>query len=352
MSLKDTLNACTAAATAAAAACLSCITGCQSRAENAADLCAAATAGCKAAFAAYTETTAALTAVRDAALSPEEAAACKAAEAAVAEAGTAASECAGACRTVLLDDTASDALAAACARCSIACEQARGVAAETRWTCYYAQPEAQQLRDAVHADERRDLSLFNAPRELREVRIGTDRKLHGYAAVYNAVSDPIRTGKGVEFREVLRPGCFDESLKDGHNILALVSHDTSKILGSTRNRTLRLQVDDKGLRFELDPADTSYSRDVQALVDRGEIRGCSFSFSVRPGGQAISKTNGMALRELTKLDVGEISLTGIPAYEATTVEIRDATAARQIEAAAAGSPKEAKRKLLNLLDLG
>ncbi len=61
---------------------------------------------------------------------------------------------------------------------------------------------------------------------------------------------------GDEFVEELAPpGCFDESLK-ARDVVALWSHDTSQVLGGTKNRTLRLVSNEERLGFDLDLPDT------------------------------------------------------------------------------------------------
>lgn len=139
------------------------------------------------------------------------------------------------------------------------------------------------------------------------------RKLFGYAAKFN---DPTRIG---DFTEVIAPGAFARSLRENADIIALVDHDATKVLGRTKTRTLRLFEDDKGLRFELDLPDTSTARDVLALVERGDIAGMSFGFTVSERGQRWQGTK----RTLTDVDLAEISVASSwPAYTGTEIHAR------------------------------
>jgi HK97 family phage prohead protease len=103
----------------------------------------------------------------------------------------------------------------------------------------------------------------------------------------------------------------------------LYNHNADQVLGRVGSGTLRLEEDDTGLRFELDLPDTSYARDLSALVQRGDVAGCSFAFAARPGGELWEEINGETIRTLTALDLGEITITAQPAYPDTTVAKRN-----------------------------
>ena len=60
------------------------------------------------------------------------------------------------------------------------------------------------------------------------------------------------------------------------------------------------------------------------LVRRGDIKGMSFGFKVRPNGQRFVKENGLVVRELHDVDLREVSVVSLPAYADTTVATRSA----------------------------
>src|SRR3569833_1214434 len=107
----------------------------------------------------------------------------------------------------------------------------------------------------------------------------TEGRLSGYAAVFDSLSHDLGG-----FREKIAPGAFDRTLKEFPLVLALVEHDTNKLLATTANGTLRIAPDERGLRVEIDPADTSYARDLLTLVKRGDVSGMSFRFRPFAGG--------------------------------------------------------------------
>lgn len=141
--------------------------------------------------------------------------------------------------------------------------------------------------------------------------------LVGYAAKFNSPSLDLGG-----FREIIKPGSFTRSLATGEHVRALYNHNADQVLGRVGAGTLRLTEDEVGLRFELDLPATTYARDLAALVERGDVSGCSFAFSVRPGGETWDTVNGESIRTLTALDLEEITITARPAYPDTTVAKR------------------------------
>lgn len=135
--------------------------------------------------------------------------------------------------------------------------------------------------------------------------------LAGYAAVFDAPAD---LG---EFVEVIRPGAFTRTLA-GADVRALYDHERQAILGRTPN-TLRLSQDGRGLAFELDLPDTTLGRDLRVLVERGDVRGCSFGFRCAEGGDRWELRGERMHRELVDVDLHEITLTAWPAYRETEV---------------------------------
>jgi len=144
----------------------------------------------------------------------------------------------------------------------------------------------------------------------------TGRKLTGYAAKFNS---PTNLG---EFTETIQPGAFASALAadSSENIRAIYEHDSKSLLGRVGAGTLRLYEDEVGLAFELDLPNTSLGRDLEELVTRGDIAGCSFGFISRA--EDWSTKDGSPLRTLTDLDLHEITITSQPAYASTSVQVR------------------------------
>lgn len=153
-----------------------------------------------------------------------------------------------------------------------------------------------------------------------EVRAEVDgNRLAGHAAVFGALAEL------PSHYEALARTAFDEALAGDDDVKALVNHDTSRVLGSTRAKTLRLDVDDTGLAFEVDLPDTSYARDLRELVARNDVAAMSFGFL--PGKDEWSRApDGRQLRTHTSVArLLDVSPVAFPAYEGTEVYLRAAT---------------------------
>jgi HK97 family phage prohead protease len=140
--------------------------------------------------------------------------------------------------------------------------------------------------------------------------------IRGTAIVFNSESRDLGG-----FHEKINPESLDaffERKGDNVDVAALWSHDTSQVLGRTPN-TLKLERDKDGLHFELTPPNSR--QDIVELVERSDVRGASFAFTVSKGGENWSESeDGVTIREIKEIDeLFEISLVLTPAYEATQV---------------------------------
>ncbi len=147
--------------------------------------------------------------------------------------------------------------------------------------------------------------------EVRAAAEGQPMRFRGYAAVFDSPSEPL------PFIETIRPGAFKRSLQAGREVRMFVNHNTDMVLGSTRSGTVKVTEDNRGLLVEGEFPDTTYARDLSALMQRGDVHGMSFGFSVPRGGDVWAE-NG-AQRTLTEIILHEVSVvTGFPAYPGTS----------------------------------
>jgi len=138
-------------------------------------------------------------------------------------------------------------------------------------------------------------------------------RISGYAAVFNS-----RTSIGNWFDEIIAPGAFDKSISAKNaDIRALINHDWDKVIGRTKAKTLTLREDEKGLNFEIELPNTSYARDLAESMERGDIDQCSFGFFVDDGKERWDYSQEPALRTLEEVELYEVSIVSLPAYEDT-----------------------------------
>lgn len=145
---------------------------------------------------------------------------------------------------------------------------------------------------------------------------GRPGRLTGYVVKFNTRSADLGG-----FVEVVAPGAFANALKV-NDVRALIDHNISMLLGRTRIGTLQLVEDKIGLRFDVSLPDTSYARDLAVSVDRGDIGGTSFGFRPYPNGDKFSIDGPLIVRTLMDVNLKEITITSIPAYPDTSVQLR------------------------------
>lgn len=150
----------------------------------------------------------------------------------------------------------------------------------------------------------------------RELRVKPDTNtLAGYIAVFNSWSEDL-----CGFREKLAPGCFKSSLNN--DVVGLINHDTSAVVGRTTSKTLRLSEDDKGLAFECDLPETTRAKDLVISVQRGDVTGCSFGFYCTSDQWDYDK-DGSAERTVLDVELFEVSVgVTFPAYPDAEAHIR------------------------------
>jgi HK97 family phage prohead protease len=159
--------------------------------------------------------------------------------------------------------------------------------------------------------ERRNVSLT-------EFRLSEEKqpKIIGHAAMFNQLSEPL-----FDFREKIAPGAFKKSLKQD-DIRALFNHDANYPLGRNKSGTLKLKEDNEGLYIEIDPPNTTWAKDLQESIRRGDISQMSFGFTVvKDNWEHIQGKE--SIRTLQEVKLYDVSPVTFPAYPQTTVMVRD-----------------------------
>lgn len=196
----------------------------------------------------------------------------------------------------------------------------------------------------------RDVRTFTANHLTirRDVESGT-RQLSGYAVAFNQPSQPL------PFTEYISPHAFDNV--DFSQVRLLYAHDFNNILARVDSGTLSLKTDDKGLFFIADIPNTTLGNDVYTNVENGNIKGLSFNAQIDPnnGDTWEQDAGGVVIHTINHFaSLAEISLTPIPAYTETSVQVardykevlnnmnNDSSTAVQSQAPASSSASSAK----------
>ena len=143
--------------------------------------------------------------------------------------------------------------------------------------------------------------------------------IEGYAAVYD--DETLIGSEEFGFFERIERGAFeganmkDVPLKYNHS-------DAVPILARTRNKSLELKADDKGLFIRAELLDTQDNIDMYKRIKAGLIDKMSFAFTVKREGETWKKGK-TPKRSIKQFDrIFDVSVVDTPAYENTSIYAR------------------------------
>lgn len=181
-------------------------------------------------------------------------------------------------------------------------------------------------------------------------------EIKGYAAVFNSPET-------YDYTEVIAPEAFNEA--DMSDVVLRYNHnDSFMVLARTRNKSLQLDVDDKGLMIDaVLQDDITEHKNIYNAIKSGLIDKQSFAFTVEED-QYDYDTDTRTITKIGKLF--DVSVVDQPFYNATDVSIardmnndefleRRETIRNEVEAEKAEQERkeqlqEAKNKLFKILD--
>lgn len=159
------------------------------------------------------------------------------------------------------------------------------------------------------------------------------RVITGYAIVFNQLSAPLWTDDDSEACERIAPEAVTRELLDGSDIKFTMFHDRQLILGRSNQGqgTLRYDIDEHGVSFELELPHTVDGDKALELIGRGDIAGCSFAFSTyyndrKYVGRESTTVDGIEHIIFTvnrMVGIYDFTLAADPAYVATSVDVRE-----------------------------
>ena len=167
------------------------------------------------------------------------------------------------------------------------------------------------------------------------------------------------TGRPIVFDKRTDLGWYDEIIDSGalagtdlKDVRFLINHNTDMIpLARSRNNnansTMQMSVDEEGMmiRVDLDTENNADSRSLYSAVERGDITGMSFMFTVGEDNWA-EKESEHPTRTIRKIDkVFEVSAVTFPAYQQTSISARGLADALDNAKASLESAKAADREI-------
>ena len=163
---------------------------------------------------------------------------------------------------------------------------------------------------------------YNFEIRANEAKENKNYTLTGRPIVYNS-----KTDLGY-FDEIIEAGALDKAnLKD---VRFLVNNDTNRIplaraTEKNKNSTMRFSVDKNGMEIsvELDVENNREARALYSAVQRGDITGMSFMFTI-DGEEWENLESEHPTRHIKSIgQVFEVSAVTFPAYEASEISARD-----------------------------
>jgi uncharacterized protein len=169
----------------------------------------------------------------------------------------------------------------------------------------------------------REIRTFNGAEYRIEQDENGKKHIEGYAFKFN------RDSRDMGFIETIDKRAISENT-DMTDVVALFNHNPNFILARKNNNvdTLQITVDETGLkyRFEVD-TEISYIKDLQRLIEKGEITESSFAFRIKDGGDKWDKrADGKYIRTILDFEgIYDVSVVTKGAYSDTKVDVRNFT---------------------------
>jgi HK97 family phage prohead protease len=166
--------------------------------------------------------------------------------------------------------------------------------------------------------------LFTREAQFSIVDRGNGMKmLRGYPITFNSLSDD----RGGYFVRIM-PGSPSFSAQ----IFAVTDHDYGKPLAVNDAGSLRIMREDGiGIPVEIDLPDVSYARDLQTLIAAKIVRGMSFAAIPETVKSHVTMEGGKKIVNFDSFCADEFTVTAIPAFMTSKIEIADAAAAPTAE---------------------
>lgn len=177
-------------------------------------------------------------------------------------------------------------------------------------------------------EEQRVLELRSENFEFNDNDLTVSGYVNKAGDVSKVIGKPDKNGQLQFFYETIDPQAFIDSINnrpDGRPIDLYADHDPQKLLATTDNGSLELNVDDVGLHMRAQIVNTNDGRDAYELIKSGIMGKMSFGFTVKHAvmDYSYANTHKYPLRKVDSLDLMEVSAVRFPAYLDTNIEARN-----------------------------
>ncbi len=161
-------------------------------------------------------------------------------------------------------------------------------------------------------------------RRLLEIRAidneGEKMLIEGYAIIFDQPATHDYGGR--KFTEMIRAGALDKA--DMKDVPLRYNHnDNVMIMARTRNKSLRLIQEEKGLKIQAELLDTQSNRDLYKAIREGLIDKMSFAFTVADKGDTWTFGEKEIRREVNNIaKLWDVSVVDTPFYDSTSIYAR------------------------------
>lgn len=175
--------------------------------------------------------------------------------------------------------------------------------------------------------------------------------VEGYAAVFESPT-VLYEFDGVQYKETIERSAFDSA--DFRDVILNYNHE-GKVVARTRNKTLQLSVDDRGLFVRARLDGTEEGRRLYEEIQGGYLDKMSFAFSINE--ESFDKES--RTRKIMKIQrLYDVSVVSLPAYDDTSISARSFFSAvaeeerKALESAALLELEKQKFQFLRMVERG
>ncbi|WP_424766306.1 HK97 family phage prohead protease [Paenibacillus sp. sgz302251] len=187
----------------------------------------------------------------------------------------------------------------------------------------------------------RDYRTFEV--EARSIDGSDDLLVEGYAATFNSPT-VLYSYDGVDYKEVIDARAFEGA--DMSDVIFNYNHG-GKVVARTRNNTLELTTDSRGLHIRAKVGGTVEGRNLHQEIRDGYIDRMSFRFAVAEDSYD-RKTQTRTILKFKK--IYDVSAVDIPAYDDTSIQARSFFEAEAEKMKREAEDAEKRQRLLLLID--